>query len=134
MKRKCCCFTMEEQKSTKTLNRIFLDIFESRVKAKIYLYLLRREHDTSENIITYTGFYPSTVRKALFEMFEQNIVYRKKVKKNSKGNNPYTYYPVSPIKILRKYTKNIESKFNSVINKDGRYIKIKIEMGKGDKA
>jgi len=113
------------------INQMFSDIFKSRVKARIYTFLLRKKHATSEEIAKYTGFYPSTVREALSEMFEHNLVYRKKIKKDRKGKNPYIYYPVPPIKILRHYIKDIEDRFNR-INKTNRYLRIKIEMIKGD--
>lgn len=113
------------------VNQMFSDMFKSKVKARIYTLLLRKKHATSEEIAKHTGFYPSTVREALSEMFEQNLVYRKKMKKDSKGKNPYIYYPVPPIKILRGYIKDIEDKFNRM-NKGNRRLQIKIEMAKGD--
>jgi predicted transcriptional regulator len=117
----------------KLLNQIFSDIFKSRVKARVYTFLLRKKCATSKEIAEYTNFYPSTVREALSEMFEQNLVYRKKLKKDSKGKNPYIYYPSSPIEILRGYIKDIEDKFNR-INRGSRRLHIKIEMGKGDQS
>jgi len=112
------------------INQMFSDMFKSKVKARIYTLLLRKKHATSEEIAKYTGFYPSTVREALSEMFEQKLVYRKKIKKDSKGKNPYVYYPTPPLKVLREYIKDIENKFNR-INKTKRYFKIKIEMVEG---
>jgi predicted transcriptional regulator len=128
------------KKTDKTIDQIFTDIFKSRVKARIYTYLLRKNAATSEDLAKHTGFYPSTIREALSEMFEQNIIYRKKLKKDSRGKNPYLYYPASPLKLLKNYIKDVEARLNkiaSISNRLGRNNKfssfrIKVELREGD--
>ena len=67
-------------------------------------------------------------------MNEQKLIYRKKQKNDSIGKNPFIYYPISPLDLLKKYTNEIEEKLTKIANlSNSRYntyksnrVKIKI--------
>jgi len=90
------------------------EILDSRARSRIYLYLLRKNGAKSEQIIRGTRLHPSTVRETLSEMYAQGLIYRKKIKNGSIGKNPYMYYPISPVKLLKKYASEIEYRLNKL--------------------
>lgn len=116
----------------KNTERAVHEIFKSRAESKIYIYLLRKNGAKSDDIIKGTNLHPSTVRELLSKMFDQKLISREKLKNTSIGKNPYIYRATSPIKLLQKYAKDIESRLNKLANlsgkKDGisRYVRIKI--------
>ena len=44
------------------------------------------------------------------------IIFRKKQKNDSIGKNPFIYYPISPLNLLKKYTNEIEEKLTKIAN------------------
>jgi predicted DNA-binding transcriptional regulator len=98
----------------KSLEKTINEILESRTRSRIYLYLLRKNGAKSEQIIRGTRLHPSTVRETLSEMYVQGLIYRKKIKNGSIGKNPYMYYPISPVKLLKKYVSEIEYRLNKL--------------------
>jgi len=98
----------------KSIEKAIRDILESRVRSRIYLYLLRKNGAKSEQIIKGTQLHPSTVREALSEMYDRGLIYRKKIKNDSIGKNPYMYYPISPVKLLKQYASEIEYRLNKL--------------------
>jgi len=98
----------------KSLEKTIHEILESRARSRIYLYLLRKNGARSEQIIRGTRLHPSTVRETLSEMYENGLIYRKKIKNNGIGKNPYMYYPISPIKLLRQYASEMEYRLNKL--------------------
>ena len=98
----------------KSLEKTMHEILESRARSRIYLYLLRKNGAKSEQIIRGTRLHPSTVRETLSEMYDQGLIYRKKIKNGSIGKNPYMYYPISPIKLLKQYASEIEYRLNKL--------------------
>ena len=100
----------------KSLEKTMHEILDSRARSRIYLYLLRKNGAKSEQIIRGTHLHPSTVRETLSEMYENGLIYRKKIKKDSIGKNPYMYYPISPIKLLRQYVGEMEYRLNKLAN------------------
>jgi predicted DNA-binding transcriptional regulator len=98
----------------KSLEKTINEILESRARSRIYLYLLRKNGAKSEQIIRGTRLHPSTVRETLSEMYVQGLIYRKKIKNGSIGKNPYMYYPISPVKLLKKYVSEIEYRLNKL--------------------
>jgi predicted transcriptional regulator len=92
------------------------DILKSPSRARIYLYLLRNNGAKTEEIIKGSKLHPSTVRETLSKMNEQKIIYREKEKNDSIGKNPFIYYPISPLNLLKKYTKEIEDKLTKIAN------------------
>ena len=49
-------------------------------------------------------------------MNDQQIIFRKKQKNDSIGKNPYIYYPIPPLNLLKKYTNEIEEKLTNIAN------------------
>ncbi|MFE3846036.1 helix-turn-helix domain-containing protein, partial [Thermoplasmatota archaeon] len=92
------------------------DILKSPSRARIYLYLLRNNGAKTEEIIKGSKLHPSTVRETLSKMNEQKIIFRKKQKNDSIGKNPFIYYPISPLNLLKKYTNEIEEKLTKIAN------------------
>jgi len=105
-------------KSSKNIEKTIRDIFKSRAKSCIYVYLLGKNGAKTEQIIKGTKLHPSTVRETLSKMYDQKQIYRKKVKNDHIGKNPYIYFPIPPIELLKKYTKEIEGKLNKIANLD----------------
>jgi len=96
----------------KNLEQIVNDILKSRARSRIYVYLLRKNGAKTEQIIKGTKLHPSTVRETLSKMYDQKLIIRKKLKNNSIGKNPYMYYPISPIRLLKRHTDEMEDKLN----------------------
>jgi len=96
----------------KNLEQIVHDILKSRARSRIYVYLLRKNGAKTEQIIKGTKLHPSTVRETLSKMYEQKLIIRKKLKNDSIGKNPFIYYPISPIKLLKRHTNEMEDKLN----------------------
>jgi predicted transcriptional regulator len=118
----------------KNIESAIKDILKSPSRARIYLYLLRNNGAKTEEIIKGSKLHPSTVRETLSKMNEQKIIYREKQKNDSIGKNPFIYYPISPLNLLKKYTTEIENKLTKIANlsnsRNDRYknnrVKIKI--------
>jgi len=100
----------------KNIESAIKDILKSPSRARIYLYLLRNNGAKTEEIIKGSKLHPSTVRETLSKMNEQKIIYREKEKNDSIGKNPFIYYPISPLNLLKKYTKEIEDKLTKIAN------------------
>jgi predicted DNA-binding transcriptional regulator len=122
---------------SKNIEKTVHEILKSRVRSRIYVYLLRKNGAKTEQIIRGTKLHPSTVRETLSKMYNQKLIYRKKIKNGSIGKNPYIYYPISPMELLRRYTNEIEDRLNKLAilafknedSKDYKPVKIKIHEG-----
>ena len=104
------------KKSSKNIERAVCDILKTRAKSRIYIYLLKQNGAKTEQIIKGTKLHPSTVRETLSKMYEQKQIYRKKIKNENIGKNPYIYYSIPPIKLLKRYRKEIEGRLNKIAN------------------
>jgi predicted transcriptional regulator len=120
----------------KNIETIVHDLLKSRARSKIYIFLLRKNGAKTEDIIKGTKLHPSTVRETLSKMYDQNQVLRKKIRNDSIGKNPYKYFPVPPIQLLKKHAKEIEDKLNKIAClgsknhlKGFKTVKIKINEG-----
>lgn len=121
----------------KGIEQAVSDILKSRARSKIYMYLLRRNGAKTEDIIKGTKLHPSTVRETLSHMHEEGLVLRKKEKNDSIGKNPFLYYPISPMELLKKHTAELEERLNKLAllaqskkkQRDYRPVKIKISEG-----
>ena len=100
----------------KKIESAIKDVLKSSSKARIYLFLLRNNGAKTEQIIDGSKLHPSTVRETLSKMNEQKLIFRKKLKNDSIGKNPYIYYPISPIELLKKYTNEIEDRLTKIAN------------------
>jgi len=109
------------------------ELLDSRAESRIYVYLLRKNGARSEDIIRGTKLHPSTVRELLSKMYTQKVIYRQKIKTDSIGKNPYLYGAVSPIVLLKRRVRIIETRLNKIANLAGKtdrttkYIQITID-------
>jgi len=98
----------------KNIEKAVNDILKSRARSRIYVYLLRKNGARTEEIIKGTKLHPSTVRETLSKMYEQQLIFRRKMQNDSIGKNPYVYYPIPPIELLKRYASEIEDKLNKL--------------------
>ncbi len=119
-------------KVTKKIEKSVHHILKSRARSRIYVYLLRKNGAKTEDIIKGTKLHPSTVRETLSKMFEQNQIYRRKEVNEKIGKNPYLYYPIPPIELLKRYSREIEEKLNEIANlgssKERKYNSVEINI------
>jgi predicted transcriptional regulator len=124
-------------KTDKNMEKAVHDILKSRARSRIYVYLLKKNGARTEQIIKGTKLHPSTVRETLSKMHSQKLIIRKKIKNESIGKNPYMYYPIPPIELLRRYKQEIEDRLNKLASlavpkenhDDNLAVKIKIYEG-----
>ena len=100
----------------KGLEKAVQEILKSKAKTRIYVYLLRKKGAKSEDIIKGTKLHPSTVRETLSKMYDDKQIYRKKIKNDSIGKNPFIYKAISPITLLKRRAKELESRLNKLAN------------------
>jgi predicted transcriptional regulator len=108
------CMGKERMHSTKALESLVQDILKSRAQSRIYLYLLRKNGAKTEDIIKGTRLHPSTVRETLVKMHVKKLIFRKKQKNDNIGKNPYTYFPLPVVKLLKRYAIDLEKKLNDL--------------------
>ena len=118
----------------KNIEKTLHDILKTTAKSRIYVYLIRKNGAKTEQIIKGTKLHPSTVRETLSEMYNQKLIFREKIKNDSIGKNPFIYYPIPPIKLLKRYTNEIEERLNKLaslafsVDKKNLYKPIKINI------
>lgn len=117
----------------KNIEKTVHEILKSRATSRIYVYLLRKNGAKTEEIIKGTELHPSTVRETLSKMFDQELIFRRKMKNDSIGKNPYLYYPIPPMELLKRYANDIEDRLNKLATlasrdkrKNYKPVKIKI--------
>jgi len=121
----------------KSIEKALNDILKSRAKSRIYLYLLRKNGARTEEIIKGTRLHPSTVRETLSKMHDNSQIYRKKIKNDSIGKNPYIFYPISPIKLIKRHAREIEDRLNKLASlafpkeKEDSYRPVEISIDEG---
>jgi transcription initiation factor IIE alpha subunit len=108
------------------------ELLDSRAESRIYVYMLRKNGARSDDIINGTKLHPSTVRELLSKMYTQKVIFRQKIKTETIGKNPYLYGAVSPIILLQRRVKIIESRLNKIANLTGKtngnkYVQITID-------
>jgi predicted transcriptional regulator len=113
------------------------ELLDSRAESRIYVYLLKKKGARSDDIINGTKLHPSTVRELLSKMYTQKVIYRQKIKTETIGKNPYLYGAVSPIILLQRRVKIIESRLNKIANLTGKtngnkYVQITIDNQGGE--
>ena len=109
------------------------DILKSRARSRIYIFLLRKGGSKTDQIIEGSKLHPSTVRETLSKMYDQGLIYRKKLKNDNIGKNPYLFYVIPPIELLKRYANEIEDKLNRIANlasstKNYEYSPVKIKI------
>jgi predicted transcriptional regulator len=100
----------------RNLEKTVREILKSRARSRIYVYLLRKNGARSEQIIKGTRLHPSTVRETLSKMYYQGFIYRKKLKNDNIGKNPFIYFSISPVELLKKNVNDLENRLNKLAN------------------
>ena len=100
--------------STKALESLVQDILKSRAQSRIYLFLLRKNAAKTSDIIKATRLHPSTVRETLVKMHAKKLIFRKKQRNDNIGKNPFTYSPLPPVELLKRYVSDLEMKLNDL--------------------
>lgn len=95
-------------------------LLDTETRARIYVFLRKRPESTSEEVADGTGLYPSTVREALAELHDEEIVSRKKRESSGAGNNPYEYEAIAPSDLVRGAADQVQQQLNTVFNLDRR--------------
>jgi len=95
-------------------------LLDTETRARIYVYLRKHPHSTSEEVADGTGLYPSTVREALAELHGESTVSRRKRESAGAGNNPYEYTAIAPSDLVRGVAEQVQSELNTVFNLDRR--------------
>ena len=95
-------------------------LLDTETRARIYVYLRKNPHSTSEEVADGTGLYPSTVREALAELHTEETVARRKRESAGAGNNPYEYTAIAPSDLVRSVAEQVQSELNTVFNLDSR--------------
>lgn len=103
-------------KITDNLEEVVTEVFKSRTKARIYLYLVTKGKQTSDEVSKGTGLYPSTVRDALADMHSHGFLNRTKVEKEGAGKHPYIYVAISPTLLVEAYAKAMETRLTALLN------------------
>lgn len=98
----------------KRLESAIQDVLKSHAQSRIYLYLLRKKGAKTEDVIKGTRLHPSTVRETLSKMYSQHLIFRKKLKNYAIGKNPYIYYALPPLELIKRYAIDLESKLNRI--------------------
>ena len=98
----------------KSIEKTLFEILKSRARSKIYIFLLRKKGAKTEQIIKGVKLHPSTVRETLSTMHRQRLIYRKKIKNDNIGKNPYIYYSISPFELIKRYSNEIENRLNKL--------------------
>lgn len=134
------CTRMRRPRSPidKNIETAVHEVLDSRAESRIYVYLLRKNRARSDDIIRGTKLHPSTVRELLVKMYAQRIIFREKIKTEGIGKNPYIYGAVSPLLLLQRRAKIIESRLNRIANLTGssnnnKYVQITIDTKGGER-
>ena len=98
----------------KKIEKTVHEILKSRARSRIYVYLLRKNGARAEQIINGTRLHPSTVRETLSKMHNLQLIFRRKIRNDSIGKNPYVYYPIPPIELLKRYASEMEDRLNKL--------------------
>jgi len=93
-------------------------LLDTETRARIYVYLRKNPHSTSDEIAEGTGLYPSTVREALAELHEDGTLTRRKRESDGAGNNPYEYGAIAPSDLVSEAVGEVQEQLNTVFNLD----------------
>jgi len=116
----------------KNIETAVSELLDSKAESRIYIYLLRKNRARSDDIIRGTKLHPSTVRELLSKMYENKLIFREKIQTDTIGKNPYLYGAISPLLLLQRRVKIIESRLNTIANLAGKtngskYVQIRID-------
>ncbi|MFB6086499.1 MAG: winged helix-turn-helix transcriptional regulator [Halodesulfurarchaeum sp.] len=95
-------------------------LLDTETRGRIYVYLRQDPWSTSEEVAEGTGLYPSTVREALAELTEEEIVERRKRESEGAGNNPYEYKSIAPSDLVGSVVGRVQEELNTIFTMDFR--------------
>ncbi len=95
-------------------------LLDTETRGRIYVYLRQNPWSTSEEVAEGTGLYPSTVREALAELTEEDIVDRQKRESEGAGNNPYEYKSIAPSELVGSVVGRVQEELNTIFTMDER--------------
>jgi predicted transcriptional regulator len=95
-------------------------LLDTETRARIFVYLRQHPWSTSDEVADGTGLYPSTVREALAELSDDDVVERRKRQAEGAGNNPYEYTAIPPSDLVSGAVGRVQSELNTVFNLDAR--------------
>jgi predicted transcriptional regulator len=95
-------------------------VLDTETRGRIYVYLRQDPWSTSEEVAEGTGLYPSTVREALAELAEEEIVDRRKRESEGAGNNPYEYRSIAPSDLVGSVVGRVQEELNTIFTMDQR--------------
>jgi len=122
----------------KNIETAVRELLDSKAESRIYIYLLRKNRARSEDIIRGTKLHPSTVRELLSKMYTNKTICREKIRTETIGKNPYVYGAVSPLLLLQRRVRIIESRLNKIVrltgktNGNGKCVQITIDHHGGE--
>ncbi|MFC3476859.1 winged helix-turn-helix domain-containing protein [Halobacterium litoreum] len=93
-------------------------VLDTETRARIFVYLRQHPWSTSEEVADGTGLYPSTVREALAELADDDVVERRKRQSEGAGNNPYEYTAIPPSDLVGGVVGRVQNELNTVFNLD----------------
>jgi predicted transcriptional regulator len=93
-------------------------LLDTETRARIFVYLRQHPWSTSEEVADGTGLYPSTVREALAELADDDVVERRKRQAEGAGNNPYEYTAIPPSDLVSGAVGRVQNELNTVFNLD----------------
>jgi predicted transcriptional regulator len=112
----------ETDKAVEEFDQRLVDLLswmlDTETRARIYVELRQAPHSTSDEIADGTGLYPSTVREALAELHDEDVVERRKRESEGAGNNPYEYAAIAPSDLVGTVAERVQSELNTVFNLD----------------
>jgi predicted transcriptional regulator len=93
-------------------------VLDTETRGRIYVYLRKHPGRTSEEVAKGTGLYPSTVREALANLADEEIVTRTKRESEGAGNNPYEYTAIPPSELVGNVVGQVQTELNTLFNMD----------------
>lgn len=93
-------------------------VLDTETRGRIYVYLRQQAWSTSEEVAEGTGLYPSTVREALAELADEEIVERRKRESEGAGNNPYEYTSIAPSELVGSVVGRVQEELNTIFTMD----------------
>jgi|GEM_PF-90357 len=112
----------ETDKAVEEFDQRLVDLLswmlDTETRARIYVHLRQSPHGTSDEIAEGTGLYPSTVREALAELHDDELVERRKRESEGAGNNPYEYAAIAPSELVGTVAERVQGELNTVFNLD----------------
>lgn len=115
----------EAERAAEELERGVVDVLawllETETRSRIYIYLRKYPDSTSEEIAEGTGLYPSTVREALAELYDEETVIREKRESEGAGNNPFEYRAIPPSELVAGIVGQLQEQLNAVFTLDDQF-------------